>query len=202
MDIGLIVFVAVIGLHAGPHAVEAFQSSGRRLLRQDLRGRHDCDGRPARGGHAHRALRFKMSPLMLLGGLAGAQTCTPGLTALQGGQRQQRRLAGLHGAVRDRQHRPHDLGAGGRGHRACDARHAMKRGFEILRDKSLNRSVIFSRRERDRLGLRGLLPHRVATSRQMVDRVMTNLDRLASDIDRYVMLSDCRIATSGCSTGR
>jgi putative transport protein len=28
MDIGLIVFVAVIGLHAGPHAVEAFQSSG------------------------------------------------------------------------------------------------------------------------------------------------------------------------------
>jgi malate dehydrogenase (oxaloacetate-decarboxylating)(NADP+) len=65
----------------------------------------------------------------------------------------------------------------------------MKRGFDILRDKSLNRSVIFSRRERDRLGLRGLLPHRVATSRQMVNRVMTNLDRLASDIDRYVMLS-------------
>ena len=49
--------------------------------------------------------------------------------------------------------------------------------------------MIFSRRERDRLGLRGLLPYRVATSRQMVDRVMTNLDRLASDIDRYVMLS-------------
>ena len=65
----------------------------------------------------------------------------------------------------------------------------MKRGFDILRDKSLNRSMIFSRRERDRLGLRGLLPHRVATPRQMVDRVMTNLDRLPRDIDRYMMLS-------------
>ena len=26
---------------------------------------------------------FKLSPLMVLGGLAGAQTCTPGLTALR-----------------------------------------------------------------------------------------------------------------------
>ena len=65
----------------------------------------------------------------------------------------------------------------------------MKRGFDVLRDKSLNRSVIFNRRERDRLGLRGLLPHRVASPRQMVDRVMANLDRLPRDIDRYLMLS-------------
>ena len=33
----------------------------------------------------------------------------------------------------------------------------MKRGFDVLRDKSLNRSISFSRRDRDRLGLRGLL---------------------------------------------
>ena len=65
----------------------------------------------------------------------------------------------------------------------------MKRGFDVLRDKSLNRSIIFSRQERDRLGLRGLLPHRVATPRQMVDRVMANLDRLPRDIDRYMLLS-------------
>src|SRR5262245_56363478 len=64
-----------------------------------------------------------------------------------------------------------------------------KRGFEILRDKSLNRSIIFGRRERDRLGLTGLLPHRVATQRQMVDRVMVNLERLPRDIDRYMQLS-------------
>jgi malate dehydrogenase (oxaloacetate-decarboxylating)(NADP+) len=65
----------------------------------------------------------------------------------------------------------------------------MKRGFDILRDKSLNRSITFGRRERDRLGLTGLLPHRVATQRQMVDRVMLNLERLPRDIDRYMQLS-------------
>ena len=65
----------------------------------------------------------------------------------------------------------------------------MPRGFDILRDKALNRSIVFGRKERDRLGLRGLLPHRVATERQMVDRVMVNLERLPRDIDRYMLLS-------------
>jgi len=65
----------------------------------------------------------------------------------------------------------------------------MKRGFDVLRDKALNRSLVFGRKERDRLGLRGLLPHRVSTQRQMVDRVMANLERLPRDIDRYVLLS-------------
>jgi malate dehydrogenase (oxaloacetate-decarboxylating)(NADP+) len=65
----------------------------------------------------------------------------------------------------------------------------MKRGFDVLRDKALNRSIAFGRRERDRLGLRGLLPHRRATQGQMVDRVMVNLDRLPRDIDRYMLLS-------------
>ncbi|MGH9324801.1 MAG: NAD-dependent malic enzyme [Vicinamibacteria bacterium] len=65
----------------------------------------------------------------------------------------------------------------------------MKRGFDVLRDKALNRSITFGRRERDRLGLRGLLPHRVATDRQMVNRVMDSLERLPRDIDRYMLLS-------------
>jgi malate dehydrogenase (oxaloacetate-decarboxylating)(NADP+) len=65
----------------------------------------------------------------------------------------------------------------------------MKRGFEVLRDKKLNRSITFARRDRDRLGLRGLLPHRVATDKQMVQRVMDNLQRLPRDIDRYMLLS-------------
>jgi malate dehydrogenase (oxaloacetate-decarboxylating)(NADP+) len=66
---------------------------------------------------------------------------------------------------------------------------AMKRGFDVLRDKALNRSIVFGRRERERLGLRGLLPHRVAGERQMVDRVMASLERLPRDIDRYMLLS-------------
>ena len=65
----------------------------------------------------------------------------------------------------------------------------MKRGFDVLRDKTLNRSIAFRRSERDRLGLRGLLPHRVSTTRQMVQRVMLNLERLPRDIDRYMQLS-------------
>ena len=65
----------------------------------------------------------------------------------------------------------------------------MKRGFDVLRNKTLNRSIVFGRRERDRLGLRGLLPHRVSTQAEMVDRVMTELARLPRDIDRYMMLS-------------
>jgi malate dehydrogenase (oxaloacetate-decarboxylating)(NADP+) len=65
----------------------------------------------------------------------------------------------------------------------------MKRGFDVLRDKALNRSISFGRTERDRLGLRGLLPHRVASQRQMMQRVMTNLERLPRDIDRYMLLS-------------
>jgi malate dehydrogenase (oxaloacetate-decarboxylating)(NADP+) len=65
----------------------------------------------------------------------------------------------------------------------------MKRGFDVLRDKALNQSITFGRRERDRLGLRGLLPHRVATRKEMVGRVIANLDRLPRDIDRYMLLS-------------
>jgi len=46
----------------------------------------------------------------------------------------------------------------------------MKRGFDVRRDKSRNRSITCTRKERDRLGLRGLLPHRVSTARQMAKR--------------------------------
>jgi malate dehydrogenase (oxaloacetate-decarboxylating)(NADP+) len=65
----------------------------------------------------------------------------------------------------------------------------MKRGFDVLRDKTLNRSISFRPKERDRLGVRGLLPHRVSTEQQMVERVMVNLERMLRDIDRYMQLS-------------
>jgi malate dehydrogenase (oxaloacetate-decarboxylating)(NADP+) len=65
----------------------------------------------------------------------------------------------------------------------------MKKGFDILRDKHLNRGIAYSRTERVRLGLQGLLPHRVWSEARLVDRVMTNLRRLPRDIDRYMLLS-------------
>jgi malate dehydrogenase (oxaloacetate-decarboxylating)(NADP+) len=73
----------------------------------------------------------------------------------------------------------------------------MKRGADVLRDKALNRSIVFGRRERDRLGVRGLLPYRVLTRRQMVDRVIENLDRLPRDIDRYMLLSGIQERNQG-----
>jgi len=64
-----------------------------------------------------------------------------------------------------------------------------KKGVDLLRDKSSNRAIAFSRKDRERLGLRGLLPHRLATQKELVARVMTNLERLPRDIDRYMLLS-------------
>jgi malate dehydrogenase (oxaloacetate-decarboxylating)(NADP+) len=65
----------------------------------------------------------------------------------------------------------------------------MKKGIDVLRDGSLNHGVGFTRAEREELGLRGLLPHAVATLDQQVARVMASLRRKESDIERYILLN-------------
>lgn len=83
MDIGLIVFIAIVGLQAGPHAVEAYhQSGGAYFLSIFVAGMIVTVVPLAVGAIAARYV-LRMSPLMILGGLAGAQTCTPGLNALR-----------------------------------------------------------------------------------------------------------------------
>jgi len=66
---------------------------------------------------------------------------------------------------------------------------APKRAFDIVRDRSLYRSIAFTRSERLRLGLQGLLPYAVATQAQMVDRVMESLRELPRNLERYMALS-------------
>jgi putative transport protein len=83
MDIGLIVFIAVVGLQAGPHAVEAYQASGGAFFASIFVAGMIVTVVPLGVGTIIGRYVLKMSPLMLLGGLAGAQTCTPGLTALR-----------------------------------------------------------------------------------------------------------------------
>jgi putative transport protein len=83
MDIGLIVFIAVVGLTAGPHAVEAYQASGGAFFAGILVAGMIVTIMPLAVGTIVARYVLKMSPLMILGGLAGAQTCTPGLTALR-----------------------------------------------------------------------------------------------------------------------
>lgn len=62
------------------------------------------------------------------------------------------------------------------------------RGRELLNDPILNRGTAFSLEERDRLGLRGLLPDVVETLQQQADRVALNCDAKASDLERYIFL--------------
>jgi len=64
-----------------------------------------------------------------------------------------------------------------------------RKGFEILRDKILYRSIAFTREERERLGIRGLLPYAVSSQDDLVLRVMEALRRYAQDIDKYMILS-------------
>lgn len=82
MDIGLIVFIAVVGLHAGPHAVEAYHTGGGAFFARVFVAGMIVTIVPLAVGTVA-ANRLRMSPLMTLGGLAGAQTCTPGLNALR-----------------------------------------------------------------------------------------------------------------------
>src|SRR5262245_35636955 len=83
MDIGLIVFIAVVGLHAGPHAVEAYRTGGGAFFATVFGAGVIVTVVPLAAGAIVARYVLKLSPLMVLGGLAGAQTCTPGLNALR-----------------------------------------------------------------------------------------------------------------------
>jgi putative transport protein len=83
MDVGLIVFIAIVGMHAGPHAVEAYRTSGGAYFASIFVAGMIVTTVPLAVGAIAARYLMKMSPLMTLGGLAGAQTCTPGLNALR-----------------------------------------------------------------------------------------------------------------------
>jgi malate dehydrogenase (oxaloacetate-decarboxylating)(NADP+) len=63
-----------------------------------------------------------------------------------------------------------------------------KRGVELLRDPSLSKSTAFSERERDMLGLTGLVPDVTETEDLQIRRVMQQLGHKLTDLDRYIYL--------------
>src|SRR5580765_3979105 len=63
------------------------------------------------------------------------------------------------------------------------------RGLALLRDPLLNKGTAFTEAERDRLGLRGLLPAHVLSMDEQAARFMTNLRGLPSDLEKYVALN-------------
>jgi len=63
------------------------------------------------------------------------------------------------------------------------------RGLALLRDPLLNKGTAFTERERDALGLRGLLPGHVLSMKEQAERILTNLRRLPTVLDKYVALN-------------
>ena len=66
---------------------------------------------------------------------------------------------------------------------------ALPKGPALLQDPVHNKGTAFTERERDALGLRGLLPPRVHTQAEQVNRVLNNMRRLPTDLDKYIFLT-------------
>lgn len=62
------------------------------------------------------------------------------------------------------------------------------RGVAVLRNPWFNRGSVFTEEERDRLGLRGLLPPRVSTFADQVSRLKEVIDSEAAPINKYLTL--------------
>ncbi|MBK8349471.1 MAG: NAD-dependent malic enzyme [Saprospiraceae bacterium] len=64
-----------------------------------------------------------------------------------------------------------------------------KRGVEVLKDKRLSKSTAFTLDEKENLGLRGLLPYTISSQEIQKIRVIENIRRKESNIEKYIFLS-------------
>jgi malate dehydrogenase (oxaloacetate-decarboxylating)(NADP+) len=62
-------------------------------------------------------------------------------------------------------------------------------GVAVLRDPAFNKGMAFTEAERDALGLQGLLPPRVHTMEEQLVRVLGNLRRKSTDLEKYIFLT-------------
>jgi malate dehydrogenase (oxaloacetate-decarboxylating)(NADP+) len=65
----------------------------------------------------------------------------------------------------------------------------MLKGLQLLRDPLLNKGTAFTERERDALGLRGLLPPHVLSQDEQVGRALRHIRAQPTDLEKYVELS-------------
>ncbi len=63
------------------------------------------------------------------------------------------------------------------------------RGLDVLRNPLLNRGTGFTEKERDELGLRGLLPPHVLSQDEQVERVLQNLRKIPDPLEKFVALN-------------
>ncbi|MDH4094331.1 MAG: NAD-dependent malic enzyme [Betaproteobacteria bacterium] len=66
---------------------------------------------------------------------------------------------------------------------------AGRRGIALLRDPLYNKGTAFTQRERDRLGLRGLLPAHVHTQQEQMQRSLAHLRGLPSPLEKFIDLN-------------
>src|SRR6202047_360049 len=65
-----------------------------------------------------------------------------------------------------------------------------KRGVDLLRDPTLNKSTAFAEAERQALGLVGLVPDATESADLQLRRVMQQLAHKTTDLDRYIYLDN------------
>ena len=64
-----------------------------------------------------------------------------------------------------------------------------KTGSELLRNPAITKSTAFTRKERQELGMNGLLPYAVTGLEGQKARVLENMHRKSCDIERYIFLT-------------
>lgn len=64
-----------------------------------------------------------------------------------------------------------------------------KKGIEVLKDKRISKSTAFNADEKEKLGLRGLLPYAISSQDKQKQRVIENIRRKESSIEKYIFLS-------------
>lgn len=62
-------------------------------------------------------------------------------------------------------------------------------GYDLMQHPRFNRGMAFTEAERDALGLRGLLPPRVITLSEQVDRSIQHLARKVTPLERYIYMT-------------
>ncbi|OUC44034.1 malic enzyme, NAD binding domain protein [Trichinella nativa] len=67
--------------------------------------------------------------------------------------------------------------------------HCKTRGWDVLQNPRFNKGLAFTIRERQALGIHGLLPPKTLSADEQAHRVEMNLDALPNDLSRYVALS-------------
>ena len=62
------------------------------------------------------------------------------------------------------------------------------RGIDVLNNPTLNKGTAFTEKEREKLGLIGLLPAGIESIDQQVERVLGHLEQKPTDLERYIYL--------------